>query len=151
MSSEPDSNIITIAVSYLEGSAHKWWISYSQIPDGQLVQTWSSPKNAISVRFQTMNNSKIVRHKLAKWRQVKNVSTFNDYFQRFILDIPNIGIEERIDRYTHGLRPYIWGELCTRGYTSLNTAMRDAEKVESAHRRVGDPNRAKNPGVLYIA
>ena len=81
-----------------------------------------------------------------KWRQVKDVSIFNDDFQRIILDIPNISIEEQIDRYTRGFRPYIWRELCTREYTSLNTTMHDAERVESANRRVGDPNRAKKPG-----
>ena len=146
LSGETDNNAMIIAVSYLEGSAHEWWIGHSQTPEGQLVQTWSSLKDALSVRFETLNKSKIARDKLAKWRQVKDVSTFNDDFQRIILDIPNISIEEQIDRYTRGLKPYIWRELCTREYTSLNTAMRDAERVESAHRRVGDPSRARKPG-----
>ena len=70
----------------------------------------------------------------------------NDDFQRIILDIPSISIEEQIDRYTRGLKPYIWKELCTREYTSLNTAMRDAEGVESAHRCVGDPSGARKTG-----
>ena len=96
-----------------------------------------------------MNKSKKARDKLAKWRQVKDVSTFDYDFQRIILDIPNICIEEQIDRYTRGIQPYIWRELCTREYTSLNTAMRDAERVESAHRRSGDPSRArKNASTL---
>ena len=84
-------------------------------------------------------------------RRVKDVSTFNDDFQKIMLDIPNKSIEEQIDRYTRGLKPYIWTKLCTRGYTSLNTAMRDDERAESAHRRIGDPSRARKMETLNVA
>ena len=147
---ETENNAMVIAVSYLEGPAHEWWICHSQTSEGQLIQTWSSLKDALSIRFETLNKAKIARDKLAKWRQVKDVSTFNDDFQRIILDIPNISVEEQIDRYTRGLKPYIWRELCTREYTSLNAAMRDAERVESAHRRVGNPMKSRRNDGLSI-
>ena len=88
---------------------------------------------------------------MAKWRQIKDISTFNDDFKRIILDIPNISIEEHIDQYTSGLKPYIWRELCTREYTSLNTAMHDAERVESAHHRVGDQSRARKSASILCS
>ena len=57
--------------------------------------------------------------------------------------IPNISVEEQIDRYTRGLKPYIWRKQRTRVYNILNAAMRDAERVESAHRRGGDRMRRR--------
>ena len=31
---EPENNAMTISVSYLQSSAHEWWIGYSQTPEG---------------------------------------------------------------------------------------------------------------------
>ena len=149
---ESEENAMAIAISYLEGPAHDWWIGHSQTEEGQLIQTWTALKSALASRFITLNKAKIARDKLAKWKQMKDVSSFNDDFQRIVLDIPNISIEEQIDRYTRGLKAYIWKELCTREYTSLNDAMRDAERVESAHKRIGKPagNRRNDKGDTII-
>ena len=114
--STPDSQALSIAVSYLEGSAHEWWIAYQQTTEGKAITTWSALQPALIRRFDTLNKAKIARDKLAKWKQMKDVSSFNDDFQKIILDIPNISVEEQIDRYTRGLKPYIWKELCTKEY-----------------------------------
>ena len=137
-------NALNVAVSYLEGPAHEWWIIFRNSEEGKSIRTWNDLQLALIRRFDTLNKVKIARDKLAKWRQVKDVPSFNDDFQKIVLDIPNISIEEQIDRYTRGLKPYIWKELCTREYTSLNDAMRDAERVESAHRRLGKNPRNEN-------
>ena len=110
----PDEQALTIAASYLEGPAHEWWIVYRQTEEGRMVKTYDQFKVAIQARFETLNKVKIARDKLAKWKQVKNVSSFNEDFLRIVLDIPNISVEEQIDRYTRGLKPYIWKELCTK-------------------------------------
>ena len=141
----PDDQALTIAVSYLEGPAHEWWIVYRQTEEGKLIHTFDQFTTAIKARFETLNKVKIARDKLAKWKQVKSVSSFNDDFQRIVLDIPNISVDEQIDRYTRGLKPYIWKELCTNEYTTLTAAMRDAERVESAHKRVGKPPKPLKP------
>lgn len=44
---------------------------------------------------------------------------------------------KQLDRYTRGLKPYIWRELCTNEYDSLTDLMRYAKRVESAHHRFG--------------
>ena len=137
----PEPRAFNIAVSYLEGAAHEWWIVYKSTPEGQAVNSWPALKDALSNRFETLNKTKIARDKLAKWRQIKDVSAFNDDFHKIILDIPNISVEEQIDRYTRGLKPYIWKELCTREYQRISDAMRDAKRVESAHKRLGAPPR----------
>jgi len=134
-----------LAASYLSGTAHEWWIGYSST-EGKEVQSWCGLKQALLARFDTLNKEKIARDKLARWRQVKDVATFNDDFQRILLDIPNISTEEQIDRYTRGLKPYIWKELCTKDYIELSDAMKDAERVESAHRRAGKVQGGPNGG-----
>ncbi len=50
---------------------------------------------------------------------LNDVAAFNDDFQCIILDIPNISVDEQIDRYTRGLKRYIWKELCTNEYTNV--------------------------------
>ena len=141
----PEPRALNIAVSYLEGTAHEWWIVYKSTTPGQAVTTWPALKVALLSRFETLNKVKIARDKLAKWKQIKDVSTFNDDFHKIILDIPNISVEEQIDRYTRGLKPFIWKELCTREYENLGDAMKDAERVESAHKRLGKATKPVNP------
>ena len=131
----PQEDGIPVAVSYLEGSAHEWWIAYQNTAEGRGITNWPLLKDALVKRFQPLNKEKIARDKLAKWKQVKDVSSFNEDFLRITLDIPNISMEEQVDRYTRGLKPYIWKELCTRDYSDLTEAMRDAERIEAAHRR----------------
>lgn len=134
---------MNIAISYLHGSAHEWWIVYKETEEGRIIGTWPSLKDALISRFETLNKEKVARDKLAKWKQLKDVVSFNDDFQRIILDIPHISVEEQIDRYTRGLKSYIWKELCTNEYDKLADAMRDAERVEAAHKRAGPP---RGPG-----
>ena len=88
-------------------------------------------------RFGTLHKEKIARDKLARWKQVKDVATFNEDFNKILLDIPDIGTKDQIDRYSRGLKPYIWKALCTKEYEKLSDLMRDAERIESAYRRSG--------------
>lgn len=132
-----DDEAIKIAVSYLHDGAHEWWMVYQKAEEGNSIRTWSALKEALVRRFDVLNKEKIARDKLAKWRQIKDVLSFNEDFQKIILEIPGISAEEQIDRYTRGLKPYIWRELCTKDYKQLADAMRDAERIESAHRRGG--------------
>ena len=65
---ETENNAMVIAVSYLEGPVHEWWICHSQRPKGKLVQIWSSLKDVLSIRFDTLSKAKIVRDELVKWQ-----------------------------------------------------------------------------------
>ena len=58
VSSETENNAMMIAISYLEGPAHEWWICHSQTPERQIVQTLSSLKDALSFRFESLNKAK---------------------------------------------------------------------------------------------
>lgn len=136
LSQTPSEEAMKVAISYLDGNAHEWWIVHQQTQEATEMRTWPQLKDALVERFDTLNKEKIARDKLAKWKQLKDVGQFNYDFQRIILDIPDISVSEQIDRYTRGLKAYIWKELCTKEYTNLTDAMKDAERVEAAHRRL---------------
>ena len=63
-----------------------------------------------------------------------DVMQFSTDFQKTVPDIPDIFLAEQLNRYTRGLKPYIWKEFCTQDYWNLTEAMRDAERIEVAHR-----------------
>lgn len=132
----PPDQAMAIAVSFLDGNAHEWWIVHSSTNEGRDISTWDHLKQALLKRFQPLNKTKIARDRLAKWKQLKDVPSFNEEFLRIILDIPNISEEEKIDRYTRALKPYVWKEMCTNEYAELSEAMADAERIEAAHRRI---------------
>jgi len=132
-----------VAVSYLHGLAHEWWLGYKETEERRQVNTWTLLQYALIRRFETLNKSKIARDKLARWKQIKGVPTYSEDFQRILLDIPTITMEEQLDRYARGLKSYIWKELCTKEYTSLGELMRDAERVEMAHRIPRDQDHRK--------
>ena len=134
---------LPIAVSCLEDGAHEWWIVFKESQEGKQITDWNGLRSSIISRFDTLNKEKVARDKLAKWRQVKDVVKFNQDFQKILLDIPDIAMKEQVDRYTRGLKPYIWRELCTNDYSNLADAMKDAERVESAHRRAGPPPKSR--------
>ena len=96
-------NSMSIANSYLDGNPHEWRIVHQTTEEGRSITEWSSFKRALLKRFQPLKKAKIARDKLAKWRQVRYVTTFNEDFLRIILDIPNISEEEKVHCYTRGL------------------------------------------------
>ena len=122
-----DEEALHVAVSYLGGAAHKWWMTQSTT-----ISTWTDLRDAICKRFSHLNKTKMARDRLHKWRQIKDIKTYNDDFLAIIIDIPNISMEEQIDKYERGLKAYIWKEICTREYSELAEIMKDAERVEAA-------------------
>lgn len=132
-----DTEGLALALIYLSGPAHEWWIAHQNTENWQTINTWSGLKIALITRFEVLDKEKIARDKLAHWKQLKDVSTFNEDFQKIILDIPSISTTEKIDRYCRGLMPYIWKDLCTNDYNELSEIMTDAQRIEAAHKRLG--------------
>ena len=134
---ENPQRAFAVALSYLEGDAHSWYITYSS---SNPISTWNELKEALIRRFSPLDKTLSARDKLATWRQMKDVGTFNTDFLRIVLDIPDITEAEKMDRYVRGLKPYIWEVLCTKEYQTLENIMTDALKVEAAKKgRRPDP------------
>ena len=109
-----DHQALTIAISYLADGAHEWWIVFKETEPGLSVKTWPDLKAALVSRFDILSKEKIARDKLAKWKKLKYVASFNEDFQKILLDIPKISIDEQLDRYLRGLKSYIYRDVCTR-------------------------------------
>ena len=46
---------MSIAVSYLQGTAHEWRIKYQLTEDGRKIDTWPQLQRALVSRFDTLN------------------------------------------------------------------------------------------------
>lgn len=118
-----------IACTYLEGEAFSWWHTYR---DQAALKDWPTLRAALVRRFNPLNKVQAARNKLHAWHQIKDVGTFNKSFLAIVLDIPDITEEEKIDRYSRGLKKDIWERLCTKSYEDLESLMTDALRVEAA-------------------
>ena len=83
------------------------------------------------------------RDKLAKWKQIKDVFPFIEELLGILLDIPRISEEEKTDRYTTALKPYVWKKMCTNDYAELGEAMADAKRIERSAQKSWD-KKSKN-------
>jgi hypothetical protein len=110
-------------VAYLTGSAHEWYIGTEQIQDSPVL-TLVGFCQAIFKRFNPAAEARAARGKLAKWRQLKSVHISQSFLEIF-LNIPMITEDKNIDRYSRGLKVFIWEELCTHNYTSLDELLND--------------------------
>ena len=126
-----DTAALAIVKTYLEGEAFSWLRSHEADHE---VRDWPALREALQRRFNPLNKVQAARDLLHKWKQVKDVATFNKSFQTIVMSIPDITTAEKIDRYSRGLKSYIWESLCTKGYTDLESLMVDALKVEAAKR-----------------
>ncbi len=77
-----------------------------EIEDGRQVSTLLKLGESLIGRFEALNKFKIARDKLARWKQIKDVPSFNEDFQKILLIISTITVEEQLDRYARGLKTY---------------------------------------------
>jgi Retrotransposon gag protein len=141
-----DEHVFAIAITYLTADAHDWFFANQATATdaGHPMTSWVDLTEGLAKRFSPLNKVKLARDKLSRWRQLRDVPSYNADFLKIILDIPHMGIDEQIDRYARGLKPYIWSELCTTDYTSLEGLMGDAERIESAKGNLHKPNQSTN-------
>ncbi len=93
---EQNPQALNVAVSYLRGAAHEWWIGYKETEQGIQVTTQPLLQEEFIGRFETLNKIKIAQDTLARWKQIKDVLSFNEDFQNILLDIPDITVEEQL-------------------------------------------------------
>eukprot|EP00170_Pyropia_yezoensis_P002209 contig_9276_g2213 len=124
---------LLVATSHLQGEAFAWWQTYTGKSE---VTDWPTLREALKQRFNPLNKLQAARDLRHKWKQMKDVASYNKSFQSIILDIPDITMTEQIDRYSRGLKSYIWAALCLKQYDTLDAVMRNALRVEAAKRGI---------------
>ena len=78
--SEQNPYSMNVAVSYLQGSAHECWLGCKETEGGKQVHTWTQLQQALIDKFETQNRSKVARDQLARWKQIKDFTSFNKDF-----------------------------------------------------------------------
>jgi Retrotransposon gag protein len=79
---QSDDHALSIAITYLSGDAHDWFIANQMAANaaGYPMVAWTALIEALSKRFNPLNKTKLARDKLSRWRQIKDVQTYNTNF-----------------------------------------------------------------------
>jgi hypothetical protein len=79
---QSDAQAFSIAITYLSGDAHDWFIANQMAATaaGYPMTAWTALIEALSKRFNPLNKTKLARDKLSRWRQIKDVPTYNTDF-----------------------------------------------------------------------
>lgn len=70
---------------------------YQESDDEKQVKSRKDLKKAQVCRFKIPEKEKIAHNKLSCWSQVENVPSFNEDFQRNLLELPNVNKEEHFN------------------------------------------------------
>jgi hypothetical protein len=83
-----EQQAFSMAITYLTTDAHDWFIANqtSATAAGHPMTSWVAPTDA--KRFNTLNKVRLARDKLSRWRQLRDVPSYNTDFLKIILDIP---------------------------------------------------------------
>ena len=131
---------IQYASSYLSGAAAIWWRSRVRQhgPTGG-VGSWDGFVEALTAQFKPVNGEKLARDKLARLIQARSVQDYTSRFRTLCLQIDGITESEMLDRFVRGLKPHVQREVELRDPTTLDEAVRIAERVDAIDFRSRSP------------
>ena len=118
----------------LRDNAAIWWRSHVEDADIHVVDMitdWRSFKNALTDQFKPVNAIKTARDKLASIKQVKSVQEYSANFRSLVLEIPGITEDEKIDRFSRGLKDNVRLEVELREPATLNEAIKVADRYDT--------------------
>jgi hypothetical protein len=96
-----------------------------------MISSWDEFKALIGAHFKPINSVKAARDKLANHRQTRSVQEYTYRFRQIILEIPSMSEDEKLDRFTRGLKPQTRNEVELREPSSLDELVRIAERFDS--------------------
>lgn len=76
---------MTFALRYLSGNVREWWMVYSESVEGQEIYTQREVNTALLSRVEAIKKERIVLDELARWKQVKDFSAFNNDLTKYYL------------------------------------------------------------------
>ena len=129
---------VQYAGSLLRGSALVWFRTMCSTAEHlAFISTWPLFCSELRANFCPTNMVKLARDRLAYLRQTS--SSVRDYVREFravCLDIPALSADERLDRFTRGLKSHVRREVEVREPSTFEEAVKLAEKFDSAQRSV---------------
>lgn len=125
---------IALAATFLKGHALTWWVRRGlEAAQGQHtpVTTLVEFFAAVKQQFVPLEGRQVARDRLAKLTQRTSVANNSEEFNKIVLGIPGMTEDEKINRYTKGLKLGPRKEVMPRQCTSLQECMLIANRMDS--------------------
>lgn len=106
------------------------WYRYQQV-NGRAFTTFQQFSTALKDQFKPVNAVKQARDQLASLRQTRSVQEYAGKFQALAMQIPGISADEQLDRFVRGLKENAQRELELHPVTTVEAAIRVAERVDA--------------------
>lgn len=135
-----DSSRPQYAVNLLRGCAATWMRSIT--PNGALP-SWTSLREGLIKTFAPISEEQNARDRLSSLKQRQSVSQYASTFRQILLLLPDMSVSDRIDRFARGLKLPIAREIYLRAPTTLEEAIRIADRYDSVSWKLrprGQPN-----------
>ena len=97
-----DDTKVNFASSFFIGTAATWWFSY--VTQHNCIPNWDEFVNLIRLEFVPSDSNRSARNKLKCLYQRRSVAEYLGAFRDTALCIPGITDEEKLDRFTDGLK-----------------------------------------------
>ena len=121
---------VSIAVTYFRESALRWY-KYLETQSKDIQFDWNQFKVMMIQHFKASNTETVVRNKLNALRQQTSVSTYNDLFNKLIIELPEIDEKTKVDMYCRGLKPSIQLHVSLSNPGKLSDAQNTAMNVDN--------------------
>jgi Ty3 transposon capsid-like protein len=130
------SRWVALGSTYLAESAAVWYEHRdSALHISGVVDTWDAFCQDLITTFQPITAHAMARDKLHSLYQRESVQQYNSIFLKTITLVHNMTEDEKVDKYTHGLKPLFKREVLMENCTSLTHAMQVASKSEMVYAR----------------
>ena len=130
------SRWVALGSTYLAESAAVWYEHRdSDLHIAGVVDTWDAFCQDLITTFQPITAHAMARDKLHSLYQRASVQQYNSVFLKTITLVHNMTEDEKVDKYTHGLKPLFKREVLMENCTSLTHAMQVASKSEMMYAR----------------
>lgn len=126
----PPSRRVHMIALYLDGLASQWFLSlYKTDPH---VLEWDHFQSLILAKFGHAQSPFVLRDQLYKLRQGSNIEEYVDAFSNIVSKLPEMHDYDRLFYFQMGLKPRVQNHLRIQQFTSLDSAITEAIRYDSA-------------------
>ena len=126
-----DVQKIKYAVSFMTGNALQWWEMIKL--NETMFESYESFKEKLLEYFEPVNREEHARKILSSLKQMgkfNSISAYNQEFSKYLLQVPDMAINEQLFHYIEGLKYRVKVEVKRIEPTNLQSAMRIADRMD---------------------
>ena len=148
-SRKPEAAWVPYASALLRGPAATWWRVRTHDGELQLDYPWQVFSSAIKQTFKPINSVQHAKDRIATLRQKRSAAEYCNEFRLLTLDIPHMNEEWKLDAFLRGLKPNVQRELERYPPSSLEDAMRQAERIDSVDFKYSSRKQGNSGGAQH--